>query len=229
MAGGERLAGLKAEVTRVAAVPMPVPTDVGVGDEIARLKARLVAAEEERDAALRSNSSKRQATMPRTSGVRIRTDDIPPMPSVVPAESRQWLLDRQSDLQETLELGGPPDLVFATHIHVVRRGSADDGDERRNGSVIVARTVSRWGARGQRIGEAKNRGPRVGRCSSRRTVLDSDSDVPLVTRGRFSVLSTESDKDEEDAGQTVAVAVATGCAGDCDRVAVPTEDSDRRR
>ena len=95
--------------------------------------------------------------------------------------------------------------------------------------MIVARTVSRWGARGQRIGEAKNPGPRVGRCSSRRTVLDSDSDVPLVSRGRFSILSTESDNDEEDAGQSVAVAVATGCAGDCDRVAVPMEDSGRRR
>ena len=67
VAGEERLAGLKAEVTRAASVPMPVPTDVG-GDEIAQLKARLAAAEEERDAALRSNSSKRQATMPRISG-----------------------------------------------------------------------------------------------------------------------------------------------------------------
>ena len=112
VAGVERLAGLKAEVTRAASVPMPVPTDVGVGDEIAHLKARLAAAEEERDAALRSNSSKRQATMPRTSGVRTRTDRIPPRPSLVPAELSQWLLDRQSDLQETLELGGPPDLVL---------------------------------------------------------------------------------------------------------------------
>ena len=78
------------------------------------------------------------------------------------------------------------------------------------------------GARGQRIGEAKNPGPRVGRCSS---VLDSDSDVPLVSRGRFSILSTESDNDEEGA----AMAVAAGCAGDCDRVAVRTEDFGRRR
>ena len=76
------------------------------------LKARLAVAEEERDAALRSNSSKRQAAMPRTSGVRTRTDHIPPMPSSVPAELSQWLLDRQSDLQETLELGGPADLVL---------------------------------------------------------------------------------------------------------------------
>ena len=90
---------------------MPVPTDVG-GDEIAQLKARLAAAEEERDAALRSNSSKRQATMPRIRGVRTRTDHIPPMPTLVPAELSQWLLDRQSDLQETLELGGSPDLVL---------------------------------------------------------------------------------------------------------------------
>ena len=72
----------------------------------------MAAAEEERDAALRSDSSKRQAAMPRTSGVRTRTDHIPPMPSLVPAELSQWLLDRQSDLQETLELGGPPDLVL---------------------------------------------------------------------------------------------------------------------
>ena len=51
--------------------------------------------------------------MPRTSGVRTRTDHIPPMPSLVAAELSQWLLDRQSDdLQETLELGGPPDLVL---------------------------------------------------------------------------------------------------------------------
>ena len=112
VAGEERLAGLKAEVTRAASVPLPVPTDVGVGDEIAHLKARLAAAEEERDAASRSNSSKRQAAMPRTSGVRTRTNHIPPMPSLVPAEKSQWLLDRQSDLQETLELGGPPDLVL---------------------------------------------------------------------------------------------------------------------
>ena len=40
------------------------------------------------------------------------TDRPPPMPSVVPAELCQWLLDRQSDLQDTLELGGPPDLVL---------------------------------------------------------------------------------------------------------------------
>ena len=80
-------------------------------DEIAQLKARWVAAEEERDAALRSNSSKRQATMPRM-GVHTRTDHILPMPTLVPAELSQWLLDRQSDLQETLELGGSPDLVL---------------------------------------------------------------------------------------------------------------------
>ena len=36
----------------------------------------------------------------------------PSMPSLVPAELSQWLLDRQSDLQENLELGGPPDLVL---------------------------------------------------------------------------------------------------------------------
>ena len=95
--------------------------------------------------------------------------------------------------------------------------------------MIVARTVSRWGARGQRIGEAKNPVPRVGRCSSRRTVLDSDSDVPLVRRGWFSILSTESDNDEEDVGQSVVVAAAAGCAGDCDRVAVPTESGRRRK
>ena len=94
--------------------------------------------------------------------------------------------------------------------------------------MIVARRVSRWGARGQRIGEAKNLGPRGGRCTSRPTVLDSDSDVPLVSRGRFSILSTESDNDEEEAGQSVVVAVATGCAVGCDRIAVPTEDSGRR-
>ena len=69
----------EAEVSRAASVKMPVPTDVG--DEIAQLKALLVAAEEERDAVLRSNSSKRQATMPRTSVVRARTDHIPPMPT----------------------------------------------------------------------------------------------------------------------------------------------------
>ena len=34
---------------------------------------------------------------------------------------------------------------------------------------------------------------------------------------------------EEDAGQSMVVAVATGCARDCDRVAVPTEDNGRRR
>ena len=67
VAGEERLAGLKTELTRAASAPLPVPTDVGVC-EIEHLKARLAAAEEERDAALRSNSSKRQATMPRTSG-----------------------------------------------------------------------------------------------------------------------------------------------------------------
>ena len=62
------------------------------------------------------------------------------------------------------------------------------------------------------------------------TVTDGlcDSDVPLVSRGRFSILSTESDNDEEDAGQSMPVAVATGCAGDCDRVAVPMEDNGRR-
>ena len=57
-------------------------------------------------------------------------------------------------------------------------------------------------------GEAKNLGPRVGRCSSRRTVLDSDSDFSLVSRGRFSILSSKSDNDEEGAGQSVVVAVA---------------------
>ena len=94
----ERLVGLKAEFARAASAPLPVPTDVGVCDEIARLKARLAAAEEERDAALRSKSSKRQATMLRTSGVRTRTDHIPPKPSLVPEELSQWLLDRHSNL-----------------------------------------------------------------------------------------------------------------------------------
>ena len=46
-------------------------------------------------------------------------------------------------------------------------------------------------------------------------MLDSDSDVPLVSRGRFSILSTESDNDEEGAGQNVVGAVAAGCA-DCE-------------
>ena len=54
VAGEERLVGLQAEVTRGASVPLLVTTDVGVGDEIAHLKARLAAAKEERDAALRS-------------------------------------------------------------------------------------------------------------------------------------------------------------------------------
>ena len=62
VAGEERLAGLKAEVTRAASVPRPVPTDVGVA-----------AAEEERGAASWNNSLKRQAILPRTSGVRTRT------------------------------------------------------------------------------------------------------------------------------------------------------------
>ena len=112
MAGEERLAGLKAEFAREASGPLQVPTEVGGCDEIAHLKARLVAVEEERDVALRSKLSKRQAAMPRTSGVRTRTDHIRPMPSLVPAELSQWLLNRQSDLQETLELGGPADLVL---------------------------------------------------------------------------------------------------------------------
>ena len=140
VAGEERLAGLKAEVTRAASVPMPVPTDVG-GDEIAKLKAWLAAAEEERDVALRSNSSKRQATMPRISGVRTRTDHIPPMPTLVP---QNWSVVARS----TIRSPGNPRIGWlarsgvATHIHVVRWGSTDDGDERRNGSMIVARTVS---------------------------------------------------------------------------------------
>ena len=47
VAGEERLAGLKAELTRAASAPSPVPTDVGVCDEIAHLKALLAAAKEE--------------------------------------------------------------------------------------------------------------------------------------------------------------------------------------
>ena len=54
--------------------------------------------------------------------------------SLVPAELSQWLFDRQSDLLETLELGGSPDPVLQL---IVRRGSACDGDERRNGFVTT--------------------------------------------------------------------------------------------
>ena len=38
VAGGERLAGLKEELTRAASAPLRVPTDVGVSDVIAHLK-----------------------------------------------------------------------------------------------------------------------------------------------------------------------------------------------
>ena len=143
---------------------MPVPTDVGVGDEIAHLKARLAAAEEGRDAALRSNSLKRQATMPRTSGVRTQTDHIPPVPSLVPAELSQWLLDRQSDLQETLELGGPPDLVLQL------TSMFSDGAVRMmemNGGMVPDCCAHSFKVGSQR--PAKNPCPRVvGRCISRR-------------------------------------------------------------
>ena len=106
VAGVDRLAWLKTELAREASAPLLGPTDVGVCDEIAHLKARLVAAEEERDAA---SKDKPQCSEPAGFA---RTDHIPPMPSLVPAELSQWLLDRQSDLQETHELGGQPDLVL---------------------------------------------------------------------------------------------------------------------
>ena len=78
-----------------------------------------------------------------------------------------------------------------SHINVVRRGSADDGDERRNGSVIVARKVSTnpgprrrddWrdgpisaqAKRCWRVREASNPGP-PRRRSQFDTQLDSSS------------------------------------------------------
>ena len=89
--------------------PIADPHRVGVGDEIAHLKARLVAAEEERDAALRSNSSTRQAT-PNQRGS--HTDKQKPSHALFGASRIESVVARQSDLQETLELGGPPDLVL---------------------------------------------------------------------------------------------------------------------
>ena len=73
---------------------------------------------------------------PEPMGVRTRTDHIPPMPSLVPAELSQWLLDRQSDLQETLELGGPADLVLQL-TSMLSDGVVRDRVEWRNGSVTT--------------------------------------------------------------------------------------------
>ena len=61
------------------------------------------------------------------------------------------------------------------------------------------RRVSVCGARGQRIGEAKDpgpknkvlRGPHLSGRTHQRTQLDSDSDAPLTTGGRFGPLSSD--------------------------------------
>ena len=73
----------------------------------------------------------------RTSGVRTRTDHILPMPSLVPAELSQWLLDRQSRSPRHNRIGWSARSGVTGHIHVVRQGSAYDGDERRNGSLTT--------------------------------------------------------------------------------------------
>ena len=169
VAGEERLAGLKAEVAREASGPLQVPTEVGGCDEIAHLKARLVAVEEERDVALRSKLSKRQAAMPRTSGVRTRTHHIRPMPSLVPAELSQWLLESTIRFPGNPRVGWPGRSGVAAHIHVVRRSSASDGVERRNGSVTMrsgnlcgdkqCELRPTYGLRGVRVGEASHPGP----------------------------------------------------------------------
>ena len=60
----------------------------------------------------------------------------------------------------------------------------------------VCRTLTTWGHRGVRVGEATNPGPKeiLLRKRDQQTVLDSDSDDPLIDRGRFGLLSSD---DEE--------------------------------
>ena len=166
----ERLAGLKAEVTKAASAPLLVPTNVG--DDCP----------EGPVGCLRGGT---RCSL--TEQFTAKTSRNAPHGQTTSLPCRLWQnrvsgCSIDNPIQETLELGGPPGVT--THNNVVRRGSVDDGDERRNGSVIVARGVSRWGARGQRISE------------SRRRVLDNDSDVPLLSRGRFSILSTSDNASE---------------------------------
>ena len=63
----------------------------------------------------------------------------------------------------------------------------------------VCKRITRWGFRGVRIREASNPGPKKSfsegvhwsRKRQQRTLLDSDSDAPLITRGRFGLLSSD--------------------------------------
>ena len=98
---------------------------------------------------------------------------VPPMPTLIPHDLSNWILDRHSDLQEAMSAGG----------HQASVGIDISSESRRRETCRIDRrhgTVTQWGFRGVRVGEAANPGP----CSRRRRMQrralqwswDSDSE-----------------------------------------------------
>ena len=128
-------------------------------------------------------------------------DVVPPMPTLIPHDLSIWMQDRQSDLQQAMIVGGHQENVGVDFTPESRRRETCRVD-RRYGvlrRMPVCKRITRWGLRGVRIGEASNPGPKKSfskgvhwsRKRQQRTLLDSDSDAPLITRGRFGFLSSD--------------------------------------
>ena len=131
-----------------------VPPDLGA--EFAALKSKVIAS---RKGEGFSSFNRLQATTPS------RPDNcrrVAMMPQLIPAELELWLVDRQSELQEAMNLGEMRHSV-GIDVCVVGRCRAHDGYVWTHGPMgSVKSRQTRYGLRVCRVGAASHPGPRVG-------------------------------------------------------------------